>query len=69
MGRNEKINLTTILGKIKSNEFADIQAFATKFGRDKIPVRVCAIRKTPEAVKETKKKIKRKESRRKFIVS
>lgn len=65
----EKIDLTSLFGGLKAEEYADITAFATNSDGDKVPVRICAKRKTAEAIKQTQKKIKRMESRRQFVVT
>lgn len=57
------IDLLKLLKKLKTEEVADIHAFVTSSKGEKIPVRICAKRKTEEAILQTKKKLKWKESK------
>lgn len=65
----EKIDLATIFTKLKADEYADITAFATNLSGDKIPVRICAKRKSSDSILQTHKKLKRKESKRQCVIS
>ncbi|QAT63303.1 IS4 family transposase [Acidilutibacter cellobiosedens] len=70
--RNEegkKIDLGAIFAKLTSGECADLSVLATNLDGDKIPVRICAKRKTPEAIEQTKKKLRRKESKNQCVIS
>lgn len=66
---NEKIDLAAIFAKLNAGECADLSAFATNLDGDKRPVRICAKRKTPEAIEQTKKKLRRKESKNQSVIS
>ncbi len=65
----EKIDLLEIFRKLKPDQCADLTAFATNLDGDKIPIRICAKRKNEEAIIQTIKKTRRKESKRQFVVS
>ena len=65
----EKMNLNEIFASLKLDECADISAFATNLDGDNIPVRICAKRKTPEAIAQTEKKLRRKESKNQRKIS
>jgi len=70
--RNEMGEPVDFLGTIKntgSKEYADIRAFATNLDGKKVPIRICAKKKDPEAIIQTQKKLKRKESKKQFIIS
>jgi hypothetical protein len=66
---NEKIDLTVMLSKLGENENIDLSAFATNSNGERVPVRICAKKKTPEAIAQTQKKLKRKESRRQLVIA
>jgi hypothetical protein len=65
----KKIDLLSLFKKLISDECADFSAFATNLGGEKIPVRICAKRKSPEAIKQTQKKLKIKESKKQRVIS
>jgi len=65
----EKIDLLVLFSELKDEKCADITAFATNSNGDKIPVRVCAKKKTPDAITRTQKKLKRKESKKQCVMS
>lgn len=67
--QGEKIDLLELFRKLKPEQCADFAAFATNLDGDKIPIRICAKRKTEEAILLTQKKTRRKESKRQFTVS
>ncbi|HZK01919.1 MAG TPA: IS4 family transposase [Anaerovoracaceae bacterium] len=52
-----------------SKKYADVRAFATNLNGGKVPIRICAKKKDPEAIIQTQKKLRRKESRRQFKIS
>jgi hypothetical protein len=66
---NEKINLVHLLSNLGTNEMLDMLAFATNLEGENVSVRICAKRKTPEAIAQTQKKLKRQESKRQFIIT
>jgi transposase len=66
---NEKIDLLSLFAKLQNDEYADISAYATNLAGAKVPVRVCAKRKTADAIEKTKKRLKRKESQSKYKMS
>jgi hypothetical protein len=56
--RNEKGEPVDFLETIKSagsEEYADVRAFATNLDGEKVPIRICAKRKDPEAIIRTQK--------------
>jgi len=65
----EKIDLPAILAGLDEEECADLTAFATNSGGAKVPVRICARRKQPEAIIQTQKKIHRKEIKNQHKIS
>ena len=67
--QGEKIDLASIFSELNADEYADLTVFATNLEGGKIPVRICAKRKTPEAITQTQKKLKRKESKRQCVIS
>lgn len=70
--RNEQGDPIDFLERIKSTvseDYADVRAFATNLHGDKVPIRICAKKKDPEAIIRTQKKLKRKESKRQFEIS
>lgn len=66
---NEKIDLTAVLERLDADEHVDLLAYATNLSGDTVPVRICAKRKTPEAISQTQKKLRRKESKDQRIIS
>ena len=60
----EKLDMLALFATLKTEECLDISAYATNAKGKKIPIRVCAKRKTPQAIEETQKKLKRKEQTR-----
>jgi len=70
--RNEQGDPVDFLETIKctgNEDYADVRAFATNLDGDKVPIRICAKRKDPEAIIRTQKKLKRKESKRQIKIS
>lgn len=65
----EKIDLLVLFSKLKEGEYSDFTAFATNLDGDKISVRICAKRKTPDAIEQTQKKLRRKESKNQRTIS
>jgi hypothetical protein len=65
----EKIDLNAVFSKLKAEEYADMSVFATNTDGLKIPVRICAKRKPAEAIVQTKKKLRRKESKKQCKIS
>jgi len=58
-----------LLSKLNAEEILDLSAFATNLDGEKIPVRICAKRKTPEAAARTPKKLKRQESKIQLVIT
>jgi len=67
--QGEKIDLLEVFRKLELDQCADLVAFATNLDGDKIPIRICAKRKSEKAILQTQKKTRRKEIRRQFTVS
>ena len=60
----QKLNILPLLLELNTQECMDINAFATNHKGDKAPIRICAKRKTKEAIVQTQKKLKRRESKK-----
>ena len=65
----EKIDLTKMLSDLSEGEYLDLAANATNTSGHIVPVRICAMRKTPEAVTETHKKLRRRESKKQIKIA
>ena len=65
----KKLDLPMLLTNLGENECFDLFANATNLAGDTVPMRICAIRKTPEAIETTQKKLRRKESKRQFKIT
>ena len=65
----EKIDLGELFAKLGTEDTADVTAFATNPRGDSVPVRICARRKTAEAIEQTKKKLKRRATKKQQVVS
>jgi len=66
---NEKVDLLSKLAALEDDECADYQLFATNAHQQRTPVRICAMRKDADAIAESQKRIKSKESRKQMAVS
>ena len=66
---NKKVDLPAELAKLKDGEYLDFPAFASNSEGARIPMRVCATRKTPEAITQTRKKLRRQEVRKQSEIS
>lgn len=66
---NEKVDLVNMLANLAEGEYLDYSAFATNSEGEKMPVRICAKRKTTEAIVQTGKKLRRQESKRQIKIS
>jgi len=55
------LNLLDIFKQLKTGEHADLLTFAVSKNGVRVPVRICAKRKTPEQVEKTMKKLKYRE--------
>jgi len=55
------INLLDIFKYLKTGECADFKAFAVSKNGTSVPVRICAMRKTPEQIEQAMKKLKLRE--------
>lgn len=67
--QGEPIDLIEAFKNAGSEDIIDIRAYATNLDGDNVPVRLCAKKKDPEAIIQTQKKIKRKESKKQFKMS
>ena len=67
--RNEPVDFLKTIQSTEGNNYADVRAFATNLDGDKVPIRICAKKKDPEAIIRTQKKLKRKESKRQLRIS
>jgi hypothetical protein len=52
------LDLLKIFKQLKDGEYADLKAVAVSKGGVRVPVRICAKRKTPEQIEKTMKKLK-----------
>ena len=64
-----KIDLNAHLATLNEVETLDLLAFATNSDGEQIPIRICASRKTPEAIKQTHKRLKRQQIRRQRTIA
>jgi hypothetical protein len=64
-----KINLLEALSALGEDDTCDIVGFATNINQEKLPLRICARRKTPDALEKTAKRMKRAEQRRPYAIS
>jgi len=67
--QGESVDLLKLVENSANGNYADAHAYATNLDGDKIPIRICAKKKDPEAIIQTQKKLKRKESKKQFIIS
>jgi len=67
--RGEKMDLLEVFAHLKGNEYADFQAYATNSDKATVPIRICAIRKTPDAIVQTQKRMRRRENRNQIKIS
>jgi len=66
---NKIIDLPLSLSKLNSEESMEISAFATNSDGERIPVRICAKKKTSEAITQTRKKLKKTESKNQRVIT
>jgi len=67
-----KIDLQSLLTELRKGESLDVSAFVhdtTQGATMRLPVRICAIKKPPEAVEQSRKKLERKESKNQTEIS
>lgn len=64
-----KIVLTDELKKVTESNLLDYHCFFENAEKKLVPIRICAIRKTPENIKKTQIKIRRKESKKQIGMS
>lgn len=67
--QNNVIDIVQLLKKLEEGEYLDLRAYATNLQKDSIPVRICAKRKTSEAIENARKKLHRQESKKQFEAS
>lgn len=67
--QGEPVDFLETIQSTGSKDYADVRAFATNLDGDKVPIRICAKKKDPEAIIRTQKKLKRKESKKQFRMS
>jgi hypothetical protein len=53
-----RLNLLAIFKQLKTGEYADFKALALSKDGKRVPVRICAKRKTPEQIEQAMKKLK-----------
>ena len=67
--QKNKIVLTEELKKVTESNLLDYHCFFENADKKLTPIRICAIRKTPENIEKTQIKIARKESRKQINIS
>lgn len=67
--QGEKIDIGAQLTVLGDHEALDLSAYATNQNGQKLPVRICAIRKDSKAIEQSKKKLHRKESKDQITIS
>ena len=67
--QNQEIDLPVLLAKLGNGESLDLRAYATNIERERVPIRICAIRKSSEAIQQTHKKLRCKESKSQTEIS
>jgi hypothetical protein len=67
--QGESVDFLKSIENSENGNYADVRAYATNLDGDKIPIRICAKKKDPEAIIQTQKKLKLKESKKQFIIS
>lgn len=70
--RNENddvIDLVQTISNASEENIISMKAYATNLAGAKIPIRVCAKKKEPEAIKNTRKKMKRLETKKQLNIS
>lgn len=65
----ESIDFLQTIRNPGGENYADVRAFATNLNGNKVPIRICAKKKDPEAIIRTQKKMKRKESKKQCKIS
>lgn len=65
----KSLNMPALLAGIREETCLDIHAYATNLESKKVPVRICAMRKPPEAIVHTHEKLRRKESKKQCIIA
>jgi len=65
----KKVDLPAELAKLNAGECLNFPAYASNSDGESIQMRICATRKTPDAIEQTRKKLRRKESRRQITIS
>jgi len=65
----EKINLPEAVQTLETGEFLNMQAFASGDEGTKIPLRICAMRKPPEALERTRKRLASKSKQTQVAVT
>jgi hypothetical protein len=64
-----KINLLDHFNQLSDDECLDINAYVINASKVKIPIRICARRKTADAIEQSYKKLRRKESKKQITIS
>jgi len=67
--QGEKIDFLETIKNAGSEDHANVRAFATNLNGDKVPIRICAKKKDPEAIIRTQKKLRRQESKRQIKIT
>lgn len=65
----KKVNLPDILSKQTNAGCVDISLHAGNLSGESIPIRICAMRKSPEAIAKMAKELNRKESKKQYKIS
>jgi len=65
----KRVNILDSLSDLKGDGCADISLYAGNLSGERMPIRICGMRKSPEAIAQTVKKLRRKESKKQQKVS
>lgn len=65
----KKVNLLDRLSGLEDGGYADISLYAGNLSGERMPVRICAMRKSPEAIAEAVRRLRRKESKKQQKIS
>lgn len=67
--KGDKIDLPAAFTNLAENQYLDFEAYATNTAKAKTPVRICALRKTHEAIAKAQKKIRCQERTKQYKMS
>ncbi len=65
----EKIDMAQLFSSIGETQFLDMTAYATNSAKARLPVRICAVKKPPEAIAKAQKRIRYQERTKSYKMS